>query len=77
MTAAFSAVVGDAYTEAVERRSTRTPARPRRVAVHTEHLSDDEAKQVRDAALRVENFTQFATPFFYLLSLGKKLERRT
>ena len=45
----------------------------RRTAVRTERLSDGEAEQVRDAALRVKNFTPFATLFFYLLHLGKKL----
>ena len=45
----------------------------RRTAVRTERLSDGEAEQVRDAALRVKNFTPFATLFFYLLHLRRKL----
>jgi hypothetical protein len=85
MTVAFSAVIGGAYAEAVERRSGEgrgTAIRSnrlavwregggRRVAVHTEHLSDDEA----DAVLRVENFTQSATTSFYLY-LRERLKRR-
>jgi hypothetical protein len=48
----------------------------RRVVIRTEHLSDDETKWVRDAMLRVKNFTSFGTLFFYLLHLRNKLERR-